>query len=103
RRTRLRRQSDPAAGHCRMEQRGNAPHGPAYAARRHLDRVRRRRHPAPGRRWAVIMTSYDAGFARYAEGAGLIDLVMPVYNEEAELPAVLSSLAHQVDGCGTPI
>src|SRR5262249_23241018 len=48
--------------------------------------------------------SYDAGYAQwYAEGAGLIDLVMPVYNEEAELPAVLSSLAHQVDGSGAPI
>jgi hypothetical protein len=29
-----------------------------------------------------------------------IDLVMPVYNEEAELPAVLASLACQVDSAG---
>lgn len=31
---------------------------------------------------------------------GEIDLVMPVYNEAAELPAVLASLAHQVDQAG---
>jgi glycosyltransferase involved in cell wall biosynthesis len=40
---------------------------------------------------------------RHGDGAGPIDLVMPVYNEEAELPTVLGSLARQVDGSGTPL
>jgi len=50
------------------------------------------------------MTSSDGVEAqRQGDGAELIDLVVPVYNEEAALPAVLGSLAHQVDGSGAPI
>ncbi len=50
------------------------------------------------------MTSSEADRPqRHTDRLELIDLVLPVYNEEAELPAVLGSLARQVNGAGAPL
>ena len=50
------------------------------------------------------MSLADRHRAQHLDGlAGPVDLVMPVYNEMRELPAVLGSLARQVDGSGAPL
>src|SRR6185295_13913532 len=99
-------QRRPVAGArgARLEQRRHASHGCTCLKRRDLDRVRRRRHHDAGRTWGNSVSLADRHRAQHVDApAGPVDLVMPVYNEMRELPAVLGSLARQVDASGAPL